>query len=100
DMPDTVDAYTHRIGRTGRAQLTGEAFTLAVETDAPMVYEIEKALGSEIERRRLPGFDYGPFTPESQFKHAPQGQRMASRPSRRQFGPARPRHGTLHSYAR
>ncbi|MHB0877650.1 MAG: DEAD/DEAH box helicase, partial [Anaerolineae bacterium] len=48
DMPDTVDAYTHRIGRTGRAQLTGEAFTLAVETDAPMVYEIEKALGSEI----------------------------------------------------
>ncbi len=28
DMPDTVDAYTHRIGRTGRAQLSGEAYTL------------------------------------------------------------------------
>ena len=30
DMPDTVDAYTHRIGRTGRAEQTGEAFTFAV----------------------------------------------------------------------
>jgi ATP-dependent RNA helicase RhlE len=31
DMPDTVDAYTHRIGRTGRAHQTGEAFTFSVD---------------------------------------------------------------------
>ena len=67
DMPNTSDAYIHRIGRTGRALQTGEAFTLAVTADAQMVREVEKALGAPIERRRLPGFDYGGFTPESQF---------------------------------
>ena len=71
DMPDTVDAYTHRIGRTGRAQETGEAFTLAVEADAPMVREVEKVLAARIERRRLPGFDYGDFVPEAQFPSRP-----------------------------
>lgn len=58
DMPDTVDAYTHRIGRTGRAQLTGEAFTFAEHGDEPMVRAIEKVLGTQVERRRLDGFDY------------------------------------------
>ena len=72
DMPDTVDAYIHRIGRTGRALQTGEAFTLAVTADAPMVREVEKALDARIERRRLPYFDYGDFTPESQFQQTRQ----------------------------
>ena len=67
DMPDTADAYIHRIGRTGRALQAGEAFTLAVPGDAPMVREVEKALDAPIERRRLPDFDYGDFMPESQF---------------------------------
>ena len=67
DMPDTVDAYIHRIGRTGRALQTGEAFTLAVAADAPMVHEVEKVLNARIERRRLPNFGYGAFTPENQF---------------------------------
>ncbi len=58
DMPDTVDAYTHRIGRTGRAHQTGEAFTFVAQGDEPLVREIEKVLGKRIERRRLPGFDY------------------------------------------
>jgi ATP-dependent RNA helicase RhlE len=56
DMPDTADAYTHRIGRTGRAQKTGEAFTFIARTDESMVFQIEKALGYRIERRSLPGF--------------------------------------------
>ena len=66
-MPNTVDAYTHRIGRTGRAHRTGEAFTLATRGDGLMVRQIEKAIGAPIERRRLPDFDYGAFTPENQF---------------------------------
>ena len=66
DMPDTVDAYTHRIGRTGRAAATGEAVTFAVQDDETMVRDIERVLGKPIERRRLEGFDYGAFTPESQ----------------------------------
>jgi ATP-dependent RNA helicase RhlE len=68
DMPDTVDAYTHRIGRTGRAERSGEAFTFAVRGDGLMVRQIEKALGTRLERRRLPEFDYGGgFDPERQF---------------------------------
>ncbi len=71
DIPDTVDAYTHRIGRTGRAKQSGEAFTFAVADDAAMVREIEKVLDLRIERRRLADFDYGDFEPETQF---PPGQ--------------------------
>ncbi len=65
DMPDTTDAYTHRIGRTGRAEQSGDAFTFATPADAEMVRDIEKVLGKKIDRRRLEGFDYGGFSPES-----------------------------------
>ncbi|NQT24075.1 DEAD/DEAH box helicase [candidate division KSB1 bacterium] len=68
DMPDTVDAYTHRIGRTGRALQTGDAFTFAVKDDDLMLRSIEKVLGSPIERRSLTDFNYGDFIPENQFK--------------------------------
>jgi len=61
DMPDTVDAYTHRIGRTGRAQETGEAFSFTTTDDAPMVRSIERLLGYRIDRRELDGFDYKEF---------------------------------------
>ena len=68
DMPNSVDAYTHRIGRTGRAERSGEAFTLAVRGDGLLVRQIEKTLGTALERRRLPDFDYGGgFDPERQF---------------------------------
>jgi ATP-dependent RNA helicase RhlE len=68
DMPDTVDAYTHRIGRTGRAEESGQAFTLAAPEDASQVRAIEMVLGKPIERRRLQGFNYGDFKPESQLQ--------------------------------
>ena len=64
DMPDTADAYTHRIGRTGRAHKNGEAYTFAGREDEAMVRQIEKVLGSTIERRRVDGFDYGVFDPD------------------------------------
>ena len=69
DMPDTVDAYTHRIGRTGRAQATGEAFTFLQQADEPIVRDVERVLGARIERRRLPDFDYGVAQPPSQQPH-------------------------------
>lgn len=58
DMPDTADAYTHRIGRTGRAAKTGEAFTFVTRDDANMVRTIERILGEKLVRKTLPGFDY------------------------------------------
>jgi len=53
DMPDTADAYTHRIGRTGRAEATGDAFTLMVAEDGQHVNAIERFLGKKIERAKL-----------------------------------------------
>lgn len=58
DMPDTVDAYTHRIGRTGRAARTGDAFTFVTRPDRAFVWTIENALGEKLERRILENFDY------------------------------------------
>jgi ATP-dependent RNA helicase RhlE len=58
DMPDTVDAYTHRIGRTGRATRTGDAFTFVTRPDRAFVWTIENVLGEKLERRILPNFDY------------------------------------------
>lgn len=68
DMPDTVDAYTHRIGRTGRAERSGDAFTFAVPDDAAMVGQIERLLQQPLERKRLPDFDYGAFVPETAIR--------------------------------
>ena len=64
DIPDTVDAYTHRIGRTGRAKESGKAFTFSTPDDEEMVRSIERVLKAPIARRRLSGFDYGEFDPE------------------------------------
>jgi len=77
DFPNTADTYLHRIGRTGRAEQTGEAFTLAGADDANMVREVERELGVKIERKRLEGFDYGNFTPEEQFREERMGLRRA-----------------------
>ena len=48
DMPDTVEAYTHRTGRTGRAACAGDAFTFMTSDDHRIVQQIRKALGSEM----------------------------------------------------
>jgi ATP-dependent RNA helicase RhlE len=58
DMPDTTDAYTHRIGRTGRAAKTGDAFTFMTPEDKDMVRSIERVLGEKVERCKIEGFDY------------------------------------------
>ncbi len=53
DVPDTVDAYTHRIGRTGRAACTGEAFTFASSEDRKIINQIERTLGKKLVRINL-----------------------------------------------
>jgi len=59
DIPSTPEAYIHRIGRTGRATRSGEAFTLVTGEDRDMVHAINRIIGSKIEQRRLSTFDYG-----------------------------------------
>jgi ATP-dependent RNA helicase RhlE len=62
DIPDTADAYIHRIGRTGRAECTGDALTLVTADDRGTVREIEQALGEPITVRQIEGYDYGAYT--------------------------------------
>jgi len=58
DIPDTVEAYTHRIGRTGRVSRQGDAFTLVTRDDRPMILAIEKVLGERLERDTIADFPY------------------------------------------
>ena len=91
DMPDTVDAYIHRIGRTGRAQATGKAFTFCVPEDESMIRDIEKVLGRKIARERLPGFDYNQALPQNSpdrtrpvnMPRRPQANSQTRRPAHR-----------------
>jgi ATP-dependent RNA helicase RhlE len=71
DMPDSTDAYTHRIGRTGRVEKTGEAFTFITRKDTAMVCDLERLLDKKIERRTLPGFDYTKPAPQRPVMRPP-----------------------------
>jgi ATP-dependent RNA helicase RhlE len=66
DMPDTADAYTHRVGRTGRAARTGEAFTLVTHADRSTVRSFERTMGLKLASRQLEGFDYNAPAPKKQ----------------------------------
>jgi superfamily II DNA/RNA helicase len=93
DVPDTADAYTHRIGRTGRAAKTGDAFTLVSEEDGEMVRTIERVLNAKVERRILHGFDYSEPRPvrNSEFARPPREprrRREEARPQSREAQPA------------
>jgi superfamily II DNA/RNA helicase len=81
DVPNTPDAYTHRIGRTGRSEQTGTALTFVTPADAAAVRAIEKRLGAAIQRRGLA--DLGPV----------RGGRRTAReiPRRAKRGRSRPR---------
>jgi len=57
DMPNSSDNYVHRIGRTGRAGLTGKALSFASCQDYPIVRRIEKELGITIERHSIEGLE-------------------------------------------
>jgi len=58
DVPENAEDYVHRIGRTGRAQTTGDAYTLVTEEDVRDARSIERFIGASIERKKLEGFPY------------------------------------------
>ncbi len=77
DIPPTAEAYTHRIGRTGRAQRSGEAFTFVTPDDESAVRIIERSLKQTLERHTLDGFVYDTETAERAPRPAP-AQRQGS----------------------
>ena len=58
DVPQHPEDYIHRIGRTGRAEATGDAFTIMVAEDAPHVFAIERFISQKIPRVKMEKFDY------------------------------------------
>lgn len=58
DVPMQAEDYVHRIGRTGRMEAEGCAYTLVTPEDEIMVRRIENVLKHKITRRRLEGLDY------------------------------------------
>ena len=70
DVPESADAYIHRIGRTGRAEMTGDAFTLASANDEEFIRVIERAIGKPLPRVTFPNFNYNE-PPPHRIGHAP-----------------------------
>ncbi len=63
DVPADPDAYIHRVGRTARAEKTGDAFTLVSPDEEGDLRAIERRMGATIPRVTLPGFDYAAKAP-------------------------------------
>jgi superfamily II DNA/RNA helicase len=72
DMPENTDAYTNRIGRTGRVDKNGDALTFVTSADTAMVRALELILQAKLERRKLKGFDYTvSAAPNKKYSMAP-----------------------------
>ncbi len=63
DVPNTPDAYTHRIGRTGRSECKGQACTLITRDDLEAIRAIERRIGKKIDVVREDGFEMEPARP-------------------------------------
>jgi len=59
DVPSQPEDYVHRIGRTGRAAATGDAYTFMAPDEIGTVRLIEHVLGTPIPRVSVPGYDFG-----------------------------------------
>jgi ATP-dependent RNA helicase RhlE len=58
DVPAAPEDYIHRVGRTARAEATGDAFTFVAPQEGEELRAIERAIGRQLPRVLLPGFDY------------------------------------------
>ncbi len=89
DLPAAPEDYIHRVGRTARAEATGEAYTFVSPEEERDLRAIERTLGRTIERRTLDGFDYAQ-QPDGRFE-VPIGERIAEIRGRRAEERARTR---------
>ena len=75
DVPNVPEDYIHRVGRTARAEATGDAFTFVAPDEEGDLRAIERAIGKSLPRVTLPGFDYT-ARPSERFE-VPIQQRIA-----------------------
>jgi ATP-dependent RNA helicase RhlE len=104
DMPATADDYIHRIGRTGRAEHTGDAFTLVTPDDKDMVRSLEKIMDKPLQHQKLEGFNYStpaPDRPASSMRlprRAPAPSFIQGKPAGRQAPRSAPDRGLRHKF--
>jgi ATP-dependent RNA helicase RhlE len=76
DVPNVPEDYVHRVGRTARAEATGDAFTFASREEERDLKAIERTIGKTLPRITVPGFDYA-AKPAERFE-VPIGERIAA----------------------
>jgi len=100
DMPHVAEDYVHRIGRTGRAGVEGEAVSLVSPEERPLLAAIERLMNRKVESRAVTGFQAaGPrsapaHSPHHRPAHQP-AQQPQSRPASRRSRAHEPRLGAL-----
>jgi ATP-dependent RNA helicase RhlE len=90
DLPHVAEDYVHRIGRTGRAGMSGEAVSLVSHEDRPLMAAVERLMNRKVEQRVIPGFEPGgrshaPQPPQA--RHGPQQRRPQHRQPQRHGAP-------------
>ena len=102
ELPNVAEDYVHRIGRTGRAGMEGEAISLVCHDERPNLRDIEKLIKRSLERVVIPGFEQSataaprPVQPPRGARKPqagrPQGQKAPQKPG----GPQQHRSGSRH----
>lgn len=77
DIPETLDAYTHRVGRTGRACNTGKAFTFVAGKDKELARSITRILGANLKYGKVEGLHAPEPVRERKHFQQPQGIRRS-----------------------
>ncbi len=81
DVPNMPEDYIHRVGRTARAEMTGDAFTFVSPQEEKDMLRIERAIGKRLPRIIVPDFDY---------KARPEARLELSNRERREISRSRP----------
>jgi len=99
DVPDTAEAYTHRTGRTGRAERTGQAFSFVSQEDSKIISLIEHNLGKKMRREATPGFAWEPKETVGEEKRERFSRQMPRKKKPAAAGRGKSRHSRVFALA-
>ena len=80
DLPNVPEDYVHRIGRTGRAGLKGQAISLVSADEFKQLSDIERLIKQVLARKLIDGFEPVHDVPESRLDHRPLGPKRPKKP--------------------